>query len=70
MQSLLGGNEISKKTTYGAITPRTSDDLVKPVALSHSSRSDDNFVAGKKHKTGLKIFNRILQGDSGQIEKD
>lgn len=33
--------------TYGAMTPRTSGDLVSPDSLSHPSSSSDNFLAEK-----------------------
>lgn len=37
-------------TTYGAITPRTSEDLTKPDARSHPSSSFANFLAeNQKH---------------------
>lgn len=40
-----------EETAYGAITPRTSGDLVNPHSRSHPSSSSDNFfAAGKKEK--------------------
>lgn len=67
--SILGGRNGEKQTqTYGAITPRTSGDLVKPVAVSHSSRSDDNFVAESRNrkKISMRFFISILQADKSR----
>lgn len=45
-------------TTYGAITPRTSEDLTKPDARSHPSSSFANFLAENQNMHVIIFFLR------------
>lgn len=45
-------------TTYGAITPRTSEDFTKPDARSHPSSSSANFLAENQNMQVIILFKK------------